>query len=78
MRSNRGASLLTHEAMVNSGLIEYVGFPDSLRGKYQCYTQADLTALRRAGCNHRFTDVQGGVSKYVNGLLGQDGGVARC
>ena len=78
MRSNRGASLLTHEAMVGAGLIEYVDFPDSLRGKYQCYTQADLTALRRAGCNHRFTDVQGGVSKYVNGLLGQDGGVARC
>ncbi len=76
MRSNRGAASLTHEAMVSAGLIEYVAFPDSLRGKYQCYTQADLTALRKAGCDHRFTDVQGGVSRYVNCLLDQPGGTA--
>jgi ADP-L-glycero-D-manno-heptose 6-epimerase len=76
MRSNRDASSLTHEAMVTTGLIEYVAFPDSLRGKYQCYTQADLTSLRKAGCDHRFTDVQGGVSRYVSCLLDQSGGTA--
>ena len=71
MRSNRGESTLTHEAMVATALIEYVNFPESLRGKYQCYTQADLTALRGAGCDHVFSDVQGGVSKYVDCLLSQ-------
>jgi ADP-L-glycero-D-manno-heptose 6-epimerase len=71
LRASKGEPELTHQAMVTNGLIEYVDFPESLRGKYQCYTQADLTALRKAGCNHLFADVQGGVSKYVDCLLSQ-------
>jgi ADP-L-glycero-D-manno-heptose 6-epimerase len=50
------------------GLIEYVPFPDALRGKYQCHTQADLTALRASGCEHRFADVQTGVASYIAAL----------
>ncbi len=48
-----------------AGLIEYVPFPEALRGKYQCYTQADLSALRAAGCDHVFADVQTGVARYM-------------
>jgi ADP-L-glycero-D-manno-heptose 6-epimerase len=70
MRRSRGEQALTHEAMVVAGLIEYRDFPESLRGKYQCYTRADLTALRSAGCDHVFADVQNGVSKYIDCLLG--------
>jgi ADP-L-glycero-D-manno-heptose 6-epimerase len=51
-----------------AGLIEYVPFPDALRGKYQCYTQADLRALRAAGCDHVFADVQTGVASYMAAL----------
>jgi ADP-L-glycero-D-manno-heptose 6-epimerase len=47
------------------GLIEYFPFPDALRGKYQCYTEADLTALRATGCDHAFADVQTGVASYM-------------
>jgi ADP-L-glycero-D-manno-heptose 6-epimerase len=47
------------------GLIEYIPFPDALRGKYQCHTEADLSALRAAGCDHRFADVQQGVTSYI-------------
>ena len=54
--------------MTGEGLIEYVAFPDALRGKYQCYTQADLSALRATGCDHAFADVQTGVAKYVKAL----------
>ena len=54
-----------------SGLIEYIPFPDALRGKYQCYTQADLSNLRAAGCDHKFDDVQTGVAKYVQRLASQ-------
>jgi ADP-L-glycero-D-manno-heptose 6-epimerase len=68
IRSSRGEPALSLEAIISAGLIEYVAFPDALRGKYQCYTQADLTALRASGCDHRFTDVQSGVSKYVQWL----------
>ncbi|MGA8516146.1 MAG: ADP-glyceromanno-heptose 6-epimerase [Burkholderiaceae bacterium] len=49
-------------------LVEYVAFPDALRGKYQCYTQADLTALRATGCQHVFADVQTGVQRYMQWL----------
>lgn len=65
MRAIQGEAALPIEAITEQGLIEYVQFPDALRGKYQCYTQADLSALRAAGCNHRFADVQTGVAKYV-------------
>ena len=57
--------------MVDQKLVEYVSFPDALRGKYQCFTQADLSALRGTGCDHAFVDVQTGVSKYVQWLAKQ-------
>ncbi|RYF13195.1 MAG: NAD-dependent epimerase/dehydratase family protein [Comamonadaceae bacterium] len=50
------------------GLLEYIPFPDALRGKYQSYTQADLTALRAVGCEHQFADVATGVGKYMEVL----------
>jgi ADP-L-glycero-D-manno-heptose 6-epimerase len=51
--------------------VEYIPFPDALRGKYQSYTQADMTALRAAGCDHQFADVQTGVARYMQWLLAQ-------
>jgi ADP-L-glycero-D-manno-heptose 6-epimerase len=50
-------------------VLQYIPFPDSLRGKYQSYTQADMTALREAGCDHVFADVQTGVARYMQWLL---------
>lgn len=71
MRRLNGEADLPLEAIAEAGLIEYVPFPDALRGKYQCYTQADMTALRAAGCQHVFADVQTGVSQYVHWLAAQ-------
>ena len=68
MRRLRGESALPLDDIAQQGLVEYVPFPDALRGKYQCYTQADLTALRATGCDHQFADVQTGVSRYVDWL----------
>ena len=68
MRGIQGEPALSLEAIAAAGLIEYVPFPDALRGKYQCFTQADLTALRATGCNHQFADVQTGVTKYVQSM----------
>jgi ADP-L-glycero-D-manno-heptose 6-epimerase len=51
--------------LVEQQLIQYIPFPTALIGKYQCHTQADLTALRAAGCNHTFADVNQGVSAYI-------------
>src|SRR5262249_8681674 len=36
------------------GEIEYVPFPDVLRGSYQSFTEASLTSLREAGCDLPF------------------------
>ena len=71
MRGLEGQHALPLETIAAQGLVEYVAFPDALRGKYQCYTQADLAALRSAGCNHQFVDVQTGVEKYVQWLTRQ-------
>ncbi|MBK9575212.1 MAG: ADP-glyceromanno-heptose 6-epimerase [Rhodoferax sp.] len=68
LRSLQGDPALTLADMHEQGLLEYIPFPDALRGKYQCYTQADLTALRATGCDHVFADVQSGVSQYVHAL----------
>jgi len=68
LRGQRGEAALELSAMVAQGLIEYIAFPDALRGKYQCFTEADLGALRGAGCSHAFVDVQTGVRRYVEWL----------
>jgi ADP-L-glycero-D-manno-heptose 6-epimerase len=66
-----GAAIDTATA-AGQGLIEYIPFPEALRGKYQCYTQADLGALRAAGCDHAFADVATGVARYMAELARQD------
>lgn len=73
VNSLRNGPALTLTQAADEGLIEYVPFPDALRGKYQCYTQADLGALRSSGCDHAFADVQTGVAAYVRSLAGSDG-----
>jgi ADP-L-glycero-D-manno-heptose 6-epimerase len=48
--------------------IDYIDFPQALVGKYQCFTQADMTRLRAAGCTHVFADVHTGVTDYMRKL----------
>ena len=71
LRQQGGQDALSREALISQGLLEYVPFPDALRGKYQCYTQANLSALRATGCQHEFADVQTGVASYVTWLAQQ-------
>jgi ADP-L-glycero-D-manno-heptose 6-epimerase len=59
---------LSLEEATRGGLIDYVPFPEALVGKYQCHTQADLSALRAAGCTHQFANVQNGVASYMHSL----------
>ena len=50
------------------GAIEYVDFPDHLKGRYQSFTRADISRLRAAGYNGAFRDVATGVKDYVEWL----------
>ena len=67
-RALKGEPALALDELVRQGLVEYIGFPAALVGKYQCFTQADLARLRATGCDHRFADVAHGVQAYVNWL----------
>jgi ADP-L-glycero-D-manno-heptose 6-epimerase len=67
-RASKGEAALPLSDLVKQGLIEYVPFPDALVGKYQCFTQADLSRLRAVGCQHAFSDVASGVQRYVDWL----------
>lgn len=50
------------------GELEYIPFPDHLKGRYQSYTQADLQALRAAGYEQAFLNVEQGVHRYLDWL----------
>ncbi len=69
-RKARGEGPLTLAAMQSQDLIEYIPFPQDLMGKYQSYTQADLTALRAAGYAEKFLTVEQGVARYCETLAG--------
>ncbi|MDX5362650.1 MAG: ADP-glyceromanno-heptose 6-epimerase [Pseudazoarcus pumilus] len=54
-----------------AGEIDYIPFPEHLKGRYQSFTEADMGALRAAGCQHRFTPVEEGVPRYLDWLKGK-------
>ncbi len=46
------------------GNLSYIPFPEALEGKYQSFTQADVTALRGAGFDRPFTSLEDGIAGY--------------
>jgi ADP-L-glycero-D-manno-heptose 6-epimerase len=70
-RTLKGEAALPLDELVRQGLVEYIAFPEALVGKYQSFTQADLSLLRGSGCDHRFADVATGVQRYVGWLARQ-------
>ena len=65
-----GTQATLHD-VVAKGLIEYTPFPPQLLGKYQSFTEADLSRLRSAGYPGEFMAVEQGVSAYVKALQGK-------
>ncbi|RWK62826.1 ADP-glyceromanno-heptose 6-epimerase [Mesorhizobium sp.] len=56
---------------LGKGEIEFIDFPDHLKGSYQSFTQADMSRLRAAGYNGQFRTVETGVRDYVEWLKAQ-------
>jgi len=54
-----------------TGQIEYIPFPEHLKGRYQSFTQADLTKFRQAGCPIEFKTVAQGTTEYMKWLNNQ-------
>ncbi len=59
---------LTINELLDQNKLVYIPFPDSLVGKYQSYTQANLSNLRKTGFKHNFLTVAQGVHKYYEWL----------
>ena len=67
-RALQGKSAEPLDALLKQGFIEYIPFPEALKGKYQSFTQADLSKLRLAGYDAPFASVEEGVAQYVEWL----------
>jgi ADP-L-glycero-D-manno-heptose 6-epimerase len=48
--------------------IEYIPMPEILRGKYQYFTEADMSLLRKAGYTRSFTSLEDAVRDYAGYL----------
>lgn len=67
-RAAQGEAALSLDELVGRGLLEYIAFPEALKGKYQAFTQGDLTRLRAAGYTAPMASVEEGVAQYVQWL----------
>ncbi len=52
------------------GKLVYTPFPEHLKGHYQSFTQADISALRKAGYDKPMRTVEEGVASYMRWLQG--------
>lgn len=71
-RSFADLARATFAAMGNKENIEYIEMPESLRGQYQYYTQAQMNKLEDALEGFTFHSLEDGVKDYVQNHLAQE------
>lgn len=49
--------------------IEYIDMPEEIKGKYQYFTKADITKLKKAGYNKPTLSLEDGIKDYVVNYL---------
>jgi ADP-L-glycero-D-manno-heptose 6-epimerase len=69
-----GQPALPFADLHRSGAVEYIPFPPDLDGKYQNFTEADVTRLRASGYGAPMLSVDEGVARCVRALLGKSSG----
>jgi ADP-L-glycero-D-manno-heptose 6-epimerase len=50
-------------------LIEYIDMPEDIRDKYQYFTEADMSKLKKAGYDENFYSLEDGIKDYVTNYL---------
>jgi len=70
-RKADGLPPATLSDLLGAGTILHVPFPPALVGKYQSFTEADVSALRAAGYAAPMADVAAGVTRYVERLISE-------
>jgi ADP-L-glycero-D-manno-heptose 6-epimerase len=68
-RSFRDLITALFRALGREANIEYVDMPESIRGQYQYFTQAEIENLHRAGYNAAFMPLEEAVARYVTKFL---------
>ena len=68
-RSFKDLALSTFKAANMPEKITYFDMPEELKGKYQYFTQADMSKLRAAGYDKAFTELEDGVADYVQAFM---------
>lgn len=62
----------TFAAMGIEPNIEYIPMPENLQGKYQYFTQADISKLKNAGYDKETTTLEDAITDYVQNYLMKD------
>ena len=63
---------MTHaifKALDREPRVEFVEMPESMRDRYQYFTEANVGRLRQAGFTRPFTSLEDGVADYVRNYL---------
>lgn len=59
----------TFKAMEKEPKISFIPTPEDIRDKYQYFTEADMSKLKKAGYTEAFTSLEEGVEDYVKHYL---------
>jgi ADP-L-glycero-D-manno-heptose 6-epimerase len=54
------------QSLDKSSKVEIIPFPENLKGKYQTFTQADISKLRASGFVKNFHSLEDSIKKYYN------------
>ena len=69
IRAADGKAPCSLAELVADGAVSYIPFPPALVGRYQSFTEADLTRLRRGGYAAPMQSVAQGIPRYVERLI---------
>lgn len=72
VRGSEGRPAASVESLVREGAIAYIPFPPALAGRYQNFTQADLSRLRAAGYAQPTVELDAGVRRYVEWMMARE------
>jgi len=68
-RSFLDLTLAVFEAMGKKPVIEYIEMPESIKEKYQYFTQAEIGKLKRLGYRKKLYSLEEGIKEYVQEYL---------
>ena len=60
-------------SLMGKGHIRYIPIPDSIKDRYQSFTEADIDSRRQQGYRDEFLSLEDGIQKYYHCLVEREG-----